>query len=67
MTKLILIFKNHSSVDADCTFWYFSQVMPEVVNSVGNVVMRQFKHYITENIHRWLKEDRSLEEEEETD
>ena len=37
--------------------------MPEVVNSVGNVVMRHFKHYITERSHRWLKEDNSLEEE----
>ena len=36
--------------------------MPEVVNSVGNVVMRHFKHYITERSHRWLKEDNSLEE-----
>ena len=42
---------------------YISQVMPEVVNSVGNVVMRHFKHYITERSHRWLKEDNSLEEE----
>lgn len=39
------------------------EVMPEVVNSVGNVVMRHFKHYITERSHRWLKEDNSLEEE----
>jgi len=38
--------------------------MPEVVNSVGNVVMRQFKHYITDTLHRWLKEDKTLEEEE---
>lgn len=40
---------------------FFSQVMPEVVNSVGNVVMRQFKHYITETRHRWLKEDKPIE------
>jgi len=38
--------------------------MPEVVNSVGNVVMRQFKHYISQKWHRWLKEEKSLEEEE---
>lgn len=39
--------------------------MPEVVNSVGNVVMRKFKHYITQTLHRWLVEEKPEEEEKE--
>ncbi|XP_078367996.1 uncharacterized protein LOC144651840 [Oculina patagonica] len=38
------------------------EVMPEAVSSVGNVVMRKFKHYITETLHRWLKDDKPEEE-----
>ncbi|KAJ7385025.1 hypothetical protein OS493_018718 [Desmophyllum pertusum] len=38
------------------------EVMPESINSVGNVVMRRFKHYINETLHRWLKDQPHEEE-----
>ena len=42
--------------------FYCYQVMPESINSVGNVVMRRFKHYINETLHRWLKDQPHEEE-----